>query len=70
MNEPTIWITVAEAAILAGRHPSQIYRWIEAGRLATRTNTEGVTQVLSKSVIRVEATVKRGRPRGSASRST
>lgn len=68
MTEPRHWITVAEAAALAERHPSQIYRWIEAGRLATRTNAEGVTQVLSKAIMRVESEVKRGRPRGSVGR--
>ena len=62
-----VWITVAEAATLAGRHPSQIYRWIERGRLASRTNDSGVTQVLGKAVLRIEPTVKRGRPRGSVS---
>lgn len=62
------WITIAEAAVLVGRHRSQIYRWIDAGRLATRVNAEGITEVLSKAVRRIEGEVRRGRPRGAATR--
>lgn len=62
------WITVAEAATLVDRHVSQIYRWIDAGRLATRTNAAGVTQVMSKAVLRIEPSVRRGRPRGAVGR--
>lgn len=62
------WVTVAEAAILVGRHPSRIYAWIDKGLLATRTNTDGVTEVLSKAVRRIETEVKRGRPRGTPTR--
>lgn len=57
------WITVKEAAVLAGRDKRQIYRWIERDRLATRRNSEGVLEVLSKAIVRVEKTVHRGRPR-------
>lgn len=70
MPELKEWVTIREAALLAGRHVSQIYRWIDAGRLATRVSSAGVTMVLSKAVLRIEATVKRGRPRGTPSRST
>lgn len=58
------WITVKEAALLVGRAPRTIYEWIENDRLATRLNTDGVLEVLSKAVVRVEPTVRRGRPRG------
>jgi len=64
MAEPKEWVTAKEAAVLIGRHVSQVYRWIDAGRLATRTNAAGVTQVMSKAVLRIEPKVKRGRPRG------
>jgi hypothetical protein len=57
-----------EAAVLVGRHPSRIYAWIDAGLLATRTNADGVTEVLAKAVVRVESGVKRGRPKGSPTR--
>lgn len=70
MSEPKEWVTAREAAALIGRHVSQVYRWIDGGRLATRVRADGVTVVLSKAVLRVEPTVKRGRPRGSVSRST
>ena len=57
------WITVAEAADLVFRHKSQIYRWIDAGRLATYVSSAGVTHVLSKAVLRVSGEVRPGRPR-------
>lgn len=65
MSEPKEWVTVKEAAVLIGRHVSQVYRWIDAGRLATRVRADGVTVVLSKAVLRIEPSVRRGRPRGS-----
>ncbi|MFF3029134.1 hypothetical protein [Microbacterium sp. NPDC057944] len=68
MNEPKEWVTVKEAAFLAGRDVRQIYRWIDAGLLATRSNTRGITLVLSKAVQRIETEVKRGRPKGSVAR--
>lgn len=65
MNTMKEWVTIREAAVLANRHVSQIYRWIDSGRLATRISPEGVTQVMSKAVLRIEPSVRRGRPRGS-----
>ena len=64
--QPKEWVTVKEAAILVGRHVSQIYRWIQAGHLATRTDTTGVTEVMTKALLRIESAVRRGRPRGKA----
>lgn len=57
------WVTVKVAAALVGKAPRTIYEWIENDRLATRRNSEGVLEVLSKAVVRIEPTVKRGRPR-------
>lgn len=68
MTDPKEWVTAKEAALLIGRHVSQIYRWIGAGRLATRTSAHGVTQVMSKAVLRIEPSVRRGRPRGAVGR--
>lgn len=68
MADPKEWVTVKEAAFLADRDVRQIYRWIDAGRLASRTNTNGITVVLRKAVQRIETEVKRGRPKGSATR--
>lgn len=68
MPEPKEWVTAKEAAVLIGRDVRQIYRWIDAGRLATRINVDGVIMVLSRTVIRIEPDVKRGRPRGSPTR--
>ena len=62
------WVTIREAAVLVGRHPRAIYRWVDKGLLATRVNADGVTEVLSRAVRRVETQVKRGRPLGSVSR--
>lgn len=58
------WVTVKIAALLTGKAPRTIYEWIEDDRLATRRNADGILEVLSKAVIRVEPTVRRGRPRG------
>lgn len=68
MAEPKEWITISEASALIGRHRSRIYAWIDQDRLATRQNVDGVTEVLRKAVLRIEPTIRRGRPRGSASR--
>lgn len=68
MTQMKEWVTMKVAAEMVGRHVSQIYRWIDSGRLATRTNIYGVTEVLTKAVLRIEPTVKRGRPRGTAGR--
>jgi len=64
MAELREWITVKEAALLVGRAPRTIYEWIDNGRLATRLNSDGILEVLSKALLRVEPTVRRGRPRG------
>jgi len=62
------WLTIAEAALLVGRHPSRIYRWIDAGHLPGRENVDGVLEVRADAVRAAEATVRRGRPRGTPSR--
>lgn len=62
------WVTVKVAAALVGKAPRTIYEWIENDRLAFRRNSEGVLEVLSKAVVRIEPTVKRGRPRGKPTR--
>lgn len=60
---PREWVTVAEAAKLAGRKPRTVYEWIDKSLLATRLNEDNVLEVLSKAVIRVAHTRRRGRPR-------
>lgn len=62
------WVTVAEAALLVGRHPSRIYAWIDQGRLKATANVDGVIVVSARAVRRIESQVRRGRPRGRASR--
>ncbi|AUG28761.1 MULTISPECIES: helix-turn-helix domain-containing protein [Microbacterium] len=62
------WVTVKVAAALVGRSPRTIYEWIEDGRLATRLSSAGILEVLSKAVVRVEPTIRRGRPRGKPTR--
>lgn len=64
MPEMREWITVKEAALLVGRAPRTVYEWINNDRLATRLNSDGILEVLSKAVVRVEPTIRRGRPRG------
>ncbi|GAB2519563.1 helix-turn-helix domain-containing protein [Paramicrobacterium agarici] len=62
------WVTVAEAAVLTGRSPRTIYEWIEDDRLAVRRDSENRMVVLSKAVVRIEPTIRRGRPRGKPTR--
>lgn len=38
MCELEEWVTAKKVAVLIGRHFSQVYRWIDAGRLETGTN--------------------------------
>lgn len=64
MNE---WVSVSEAAELAKRSTRQIYRWIEARKLATYKDSLGRYFVKAKDVLRVEADQKRGRPQGTPS---
>lgn len=66
MPEPKEWVTVKEAAVLVGKSVRTIYEWIENDRLATRIDAQGRMVVLSKAILRVEPTVRRGRPRGRA----
>lgn len=62
------WISVKLAARIVRKAPRTIYAWIQRDRLATRLNGDGVTEVLSKAVLRIEPTVRRGRPRGTPTR--
>lgn len=57
------WVSVAEAARAADRDVSQIYRWIDQGKLATKHDDKGVTLVLAKAAMRVAGETRRGRPR-------
>lgn len=68
MNEPQHWVTVAEAAFRVGRAPRTIYDWITKGHLATRRNSDNTTEVLIKAVIKLEPTMRRGRPAGKPTR--
>lgn len=64
------WLTIAEAAALAGRHKRQIYRWIDDCKLSP--NDVGRDFGSGALVVRADAIralqVKRGRPKGTASR--
>ena len=60
------WVTVSEAAVLANREKSVIYKWIRSGKLPSQVDPRGVALVMAKHVLRVEAGQKRGRPRGTA----
>lgn len=66
MAEPKEWVTVKEGAALTGRSVRAIYEWIQNDRLATRLDAEGRMVVLTKALIRIEPTIRRGRPRGRA----
>lgn len=68
MNTMKEWLTVAEAAVIVGRHPRNVYRWIEKGILRGTTDSHGTLTVLARDALRVESVTRRGRPRGSAGR--
>lgn len=61
------WIIVEEAA-LAQRSKRTIYEWIENDRLAVRRDAKNRMLVLAKAVMRIEPTIRRDRPRGTATR--
>lgn len=67
MTEIKPWLTVAEAAFLVGRHPKNVYRWIESGQLQAKQGSDRVTVVRASDAQRIASVTKRGRPRGSAS---
>ena len=68
MSQMKEWLTVIEAAFLVGRKKSSVYEWVKSGKLPSRVGVDGVTEVATQDVMRVEATVKRGRPVVTASR--
>lgn len=57
------WLSIVEAALVMGKHVSQIYRWIDAGLLTVRLDEDGFKSVWSADLVKAEASVKRGRPR-------
>lgn len=68
MNTIKEWLTIPQAALLVGRKKTAVYDWVKDGRLPARIGVNGVKLVASKDALRVESTVKRGRPAGTASR--
>lgn len=68
MAEPKEWVTVQEAAALTGKKPRTIYEWIQNDRLAMRLDAGGRMTVLRKALLRIEPTIRRGRPRGKPTR--
>ena len=55
------WITAAEAALLAKRDVSRIYRWIREERLVTEETATGTTLVKAKEVLELETRMARRR---------
>jgi predicted site-specific integrase-resolvase len=55
------WLSVKEAALVACRNQSNIYEWIQSGKLPHTINANGRMVVSSDDVLRVEASMKRGR---------
>lgn len=60
------WLSIPEAAALVGRDPSNVWRWVRSGKLRARTAGDGTMEVRREDALRVESSVKRGRPRGTA----
>lgn len=57
------WITVEEAAVLAGRSKRTVYEWARTERIASKI-IGGKLHVLAKAADRLGETLKRGRPSG------
>lgn len=57
------WLSIKEAAYVVNRDKSRLYRWIDKGWLAWRKDNDGLLEVASADVLRVEAVTQRGRPR-------
>lgn len=68
MSSEGEWITVKDAAALIGKSTRAIYEWIEDDRLAVRRDGKNRMTVLAKAVLRIEPTIRRGRPRGKPTR--
>lgn len=72
MTEPVImpavpvvypeWVTVQQAAKLAGRDEKTIYDWVSQDRLASQWQS-GRLMVPPKAAIRLGETTRRGRPK-------
>jgi hypothetical protein len=60
------WISVGDAAILASRASRTIYSWIEKGHLQSQKGPDGVIRVWGRDVLKADATIGMGRPRGTA----
>lgn len=59
-------LTIIEAAMITNRKKSAIYAWIADGRLASVIDIDGVRKVDGKALMAVEASIRRGRPKGTA----
>lgn len=57
------WLSIKEAAYVVNRDKSRVYRWIDSGILTWRRSLEGMVEVSSADVLRVESVTRRGRPR-------
>ncbi|WEK59776.1 MAG: hypothetical protein P0Y60_10380 [Candidatus Microbacterium colombiense] len=66
--EPKEWLNVKAASVLIGKSTRAIYEWVEDDRLATRLDAQGRMTALRKVLVRIEATIPRGRPRGKSTR--
>lgn len=60
-------LTIAEAVALTGKSKSTVYRWIDEGKLRADDTSEGMS-VSRTQLLKVAGTVKRGRPKGTATR--
>lgn len=54
------WVTISEAAKLAGRSKHRIYQWIKSGYLEARKDIHGRKVVQGKAVLDVEAKIPGG----------
>jgi excisionase family DNA binding protein len=56
-------ITIQQAAELTNRSARAIYNWIDAGKLKAVLDIDGLRKVDGAELFKVEATIRRGRPK-------
>lgn len=60
------WVSVDDAMALSKRSRATIYAWAKAQTIRSRRGDTGTLVIHGRDVLEAEASVKRGRPTGSA----
>jgi hypothetical protein len=67
--DPSAWLTVEEAAILAGRAKRTVWEWVQQGVLPSRLGGDGnIIHVQYGKLMAVKKSRRNGRPLGTPTR--